>query len=224
MFRRDKSFLAQRFCCLATKCTYHWIVCWHQFQLPDNNSYTPLLSGQFRFFAKVTGALLTRVTVVPTQPIKTLNLLRSERTVYAVSNSWMETKQAVLPLSAPVSTSILLCFGNRHNHITVFDETVFVSSMTLYQQAGQAGTNSQFLNQILQIRIQKRLLGFSQTRHSAQNCADRASYPLKALWPTRGPVPSSPLSFCQSFHRLFLQPAESGVFSNLFVDTARFLW
>jgi len=39
------------------------------------------------------------------------------------------------------------------------------------QQAGQAGTNSQFLNQILQIRIQKRLLGFSQTRHSAQNCA-----------------------------------------------------
>ena len=137
MFRRDKSFLAQRFCCLATKCTYHWIVCWHQFQLPDNNSYTPLLSGQFRFFAKVTGALLTRVTVVPTQPIKTLNLLRSERTVYAVSNSWMETKQAVLPLSAPVSTSILLCFGNRHNHITVFDETIFVSSMTLYQQAVQ---------------------------------------------------------------------------------------
>ena len=47
----------------------------------------------------------------------------------------METKQAVLPLSAPVSTSILLCFGNRHNHITVFDETIFVSSMTLYQQA-----------------------------------------------------------------------------------------
>ena len=49
----------------------------------------------------------------------------------------METKQAVLPLSAPVSTSILLCFGNRHNHITVFDETIFVSSMTLYQQAVQ---------------------------------------------------------------------------------------
>ena len=47
----------------------------------------------------------------------------------------METKQAVLPLSAPVSTSILLCFGNRHNHITVFDETIFVSSMTLYRQA-----------------------------------------------------------------------------------------
>ena len=47
----------------------------------------------------------------------------------------METRQAVLPLSAPVRTSILLCFGNRHNHITVFDETVFVSSMTLYQQA-----------------------------------------------------------------------------------------
>lgn len=145
MFRRDKSFLAQRFCCLATKCTYHWIVCWHQFQLPDNNSYTPLLSGQFRFFAKVTGALLTRVTVVPTQPIKTLNLLRSERTVYAVSNSWMETKQAVLPLSAPVSTSILLCFGNRHNHITVFDETIFVSSMTLYQQAGRSYIQTPFL-------------------------------------------------------------------------------
>ena len=47
----------------------------------------------------------------------------------------METKQAVLPLSAPVSTSILLFFGNRRNHITVFDETIFVSSMTLYRQA-----------------------------------------------------------------------------------------
>ena len=47
----------------------------------------------------------------------------------------METKQAILPLSAPVSTSILLCLGNRHNHITVYDETIFVSSMTLYQQA-----------------------------------------------------------------------------------------
>ena len=66
----------------------------------------------------------------------------------------METKQAVLPLSAPVSTSILLCFGNRHNHITVCDETIFVSSMTLYQQAGRAGTNSRFLNQIFQIQIQ----------------------------------------------------------------------
>ena len=66
----------------------------------------------------------------------------------------METKQAILPLSAPVSTSILLCLGNRHNHITVCDETIFVSSMTLYQQAGQVGTNLQFLNRIFQIQIQ----------------------------------------------------------------------
>lgn len=66
----------------------------------------------------------------------------------------METKQAVLPLSAPVSTSILLCFGNRHNHITVFDETIFVSSMTLYRQAVQAGTNLQFLNPISKNQIQ----------------------------------------------------------------------
>ena len=43
-----------------------------------------------------------------------------------------------------------------------------------------------FLNQIFQIRLQKYLLGFAQTRYSAQNCADCASYPLKALWPTRG--------------------------------------
>jgi hypothetical protein len=57
----------------------------------------------------------------------------------------METKQAVLPLSAPVSTSILLCFGNRHNHITVFDETIFVSSMTLYQQAGLLSIQTPFL-------------------------------------------------------------------------------
>ena len=40
-----------------------------------------------------------------------------------------------MPLSAPVSISMLLCFGNRHNHITVCDETIFISSMTLYQQA-----------------------------------------------------------------------------------------
>lgn len=57
----------------------------------------------------------------------------------------METKQAVLPLSAPVSTSILLCFGNRHNHITVCDETIFVSSMTLYQQAGHSYIQMPFL-------------------------------------------------------------------------------
>ena len=56
----------------------------------------------------------------------------------------METKQAVLPLSAPVSASILLCFGNRYNHITVFDETIFVSSMTLYQQAGHSSIQMLF--------------------------------------------------------------------------------
>ena len=43
------------------------------------------------------------------------------------------------------------------------------------QQAGRVGTNSQFLNLILQIRLQKHLLGFAQTRYSAQNCADCAS-------------------------------------------------
>ena len=57
----------------------------------------------------------------------------------------METKQAVLPLSAPVSTSILLCLGNRHNHITVYDETIFVSSMTLYQQAMFSSIQKHFL-------------------------------------------------------------------------------
>jgi len=45
------------------------------------------------------------------------------------------------------------------------------------QQAGRVGANSQFLNQIFQIRLQKYLLGFSQTRHSAQNCADY-TFPL----------------------------------------------
>ena len=43
------------------------------------------------------------------------------------------------------------------------------------QQAGRVGTNSRFLNLILQIRLQKRLLGFAQTRYSAQNCADCVS-------------------------------------------------
>ena len=35
------------------------------------------------------------------------------------------------------------------------------------QQAGRVGTNSRFLNQILHIRLQKRLLGFAKTRYSA---------------------------------------------------------
>lgn len=49
----------------------------------------------------------------------------------------METKQAILPLSAPVSISMLLCFGNRHNHITVCDETILISPIGLYQQTCQ---------------------------------------------------------------------------------------
>ena len=43
------------------------------------------------------------------------------------------------------------------------------------QQAGQVGTNSQVLNLIFQIQLQKHLLGFAQTRCSAQNCADCVS-------------------------------------------------
>ena len=43
------------------------------------------------------------------------------------------------------------------------------------QQAGRVGTNSQSLNLILQVRLQKYLLGLTQTRYSAQNCADCAS-------------------------------------------------
>jgi len=39
------------------------------------------------------------------------------------------------------------------------------------QQTGRVGTASQFLNQIFQIQLQKRLLNFAQTRYSAQNCA-----------------------------------------------------
>ena len=35
---------------------------------------------------------------------------------------------------------------------------------------------------------------------------------------------SNPLSFCQSFPCIFLQAAESGVSSKLFVDKVRFLW
>lgn len=42
------------------------------------------------------------------------------------------------------------------------------------QQAGRVGTNSQFLNLILQIWIQKRLLGFAQTRYSAPEYASSA--------------------------------------------------
>ena len=45
------------------------------------------------------------------------------------------------------------------------------------QQAGRVGANSQVLNQIFQIRLQKHLLGFAQTRYSAQNCAGH-TFPL----------------------------------------------
>ena len=44
------------------------------------------------------------------------------------------------------------------------------------QQAGRVGSNLQFFeSDFLQIRLQKHLLGFAQTRYSAQNCADCAS-------------------------------------------------
>ena len=39
------------------------------------------------------------------------------------------------------------------------------------QQAGRVGANSQVLNQIFQIQIQKHLLDFVQTRYSVQECA-----------------------------------------------------
>ena len=42
------------------------------------------------------------------------------------------------------------------------------------QQAGRAGANSQVLNQIFQIRLQKHLLGFAQTRYSAPEYASSA--------------------------------------------------
>ena len=42
------------------------------------------------------------------------------------------------------------------------------------QQAGRVGANSQVLNQIFQIRLQKHLLGFPQNRYSAQECASSA--------------------------------------------------
>ena len=42
------------------------------------------------------------------------------------------------------------------------------------QQAGRVGTASKFLNQIFQIQLQKRLLGFAKTRCSAQECASFA--------------------------------------------------
>ena len=45
------------------------------------------------------------------------------------------------------------------------------------QQTGRVGTASQFLNQIFQIQLQKRLLSFAQTRYSAQNCAG-CTFPL----------------------------------------------
>ena len=47
---------------------------------------------------------------------------------------------------------------------------------------------------------------------------------LRIIAMSRGLAPSSPLSFCQSSPYIFLQAAESIVFSKLFVDMARFLW
>ena len=69
---------------------------------------------------------------------------------------------------APVSTSILLFFGNRHNHITVFDETIFVSSMTLYRQAVQTYIH------LLILRC-KMLVGSTQTLELHPVDADLAS-------------------------------------------------
>ena len=82
---------------------------------------------------------------------------------------------------APVSTSILLFFGNRHNHITVFDETIFVSSMTLYPQAGQTYIHLLFLRC-------KMLVGKSQTLselyRSGAGYAMESLNSTKAYWST----------------------------------------
>ena len=80
---------------------------------------------------------------------------------------------------APVSTSILLFFGNRHNHITVFDETIFVSSTTLYPQAGQTYIHLLFLRC-------KMLVGKSQTlsnlHRPGAGCAMESLNSTKACW------------------------------------------
>ena len=80
---------------------------------------------------------------------------------------------------APVSTSILLFLGNRHNHITVFDETIFVSSMTLYPQAGQTYIHLLFLRC-------KMLVGKSQTlsnlHRPGAGCAMESLNSTKACW------------------------------------------
>ena len=80
---------------------------------------------------------------------------------------------------APVSTSILLFWGNRHNHITVFDETIFVSSMTLYPQAGQTYIHLLFLRC-------KILVGKSQTlsnlHRPGAGCAMESLNSTKACW------------------------------------------
>ena len=110
----------------------------------------------------------------------------------------METKQAVLPLSAPVSTSILLCFGNRHNHITVFDETVFVSSMTLHLQAVQLFIQTLLL-QAMALYIHgplrcKDLLGRIPNPHSCHALAapHPASAPADTIQHTQQPHPDRP--------------------------------
>ena len=80
---------------------------------------------------------------------------------------------------APVSTSILLFFGNRHNHITVFDETIFVSSTTLYPQAGRTYIHLLFLRC-------KMLVGKSQTlsnlHRPGAGCAMESLNSTKACW------------------------------------------
>ena len=57
------------------------------------------------------------------------------------------------------------------------DGYFFLGSFRICNRSKQGDLVStrKFLNLILQIRLQKHLLGFAQTRYSAQNCADCVS-------------------------------------------------
>ena len=68
-----------------------------------------------------------------------------------------------MPLSAPVSISMLLCFGNRHNHITVCDETYFYFTNRIVPASRADWYQSAIFAPCPFGLVQKCLLGASQT-------------------------------------------------------------
>ena len=104
-------------------------------------------------------------------------------------------------------TSIL----QRKNDIYIRVKTPLVSTMRLLKTPPKF--DNHFARMIVRFQAQLEADGCFSARKSSELAFRCKQNEL-----------SNPLSFCQSFPCIFLQAAESSLFSKIPVDTAQFLW